>query len=132
MIPESTTRRKPATGLTPLIDVVFILLIFFMLVVQFSEYQQVPMTVVTTTTAPVQDNQDHWIITIAGDGACRLRQIEMSCEATLSALPESLVNPVVLGIADTARLGDAIDLQTRLIERGHDVSFGLAGEAPQP
>ncbi|SDM48421.1 ExbD/TolR family protein [Maricaulis salignorans] len=132
MIPESTSRRKPATGLTPLIDVVFILLIFFMLVVQFSEYQQVPMTVVTTTTAPVQDNQDNWIITLNGDGACRLRQTDLSCEAALSALPDSLANPVVLGMADTAKLGDAIDLQTRLIERGYEVSFGLAGEAPQP
>ncbi|WP_417495857.1 ExbD/TolR family protein [Maricaulis sp.] len=132
MIPESTTRRKPATGLTPLIDVVFILLIFFMLVVQFSEYQQVPMTVVTTTTGPVQDNQDNWIITAAGGGACRLRQVEMSCDAALAALPERLANPVVLGIADTATLGEAIDLQTRLIERGHDVSFGLADAVQQP
>ena len=132
MIPESTTRRKPATGLTPLIDVVFILLIFFMLVVQFSEYQQVPMTVVTTTTAPVQDNQDNWIITVAGSDTCRLRQVEMSCDAALAALPETLANPVVLGFADTATLGEAIDLQTALIERGHEVSFGLAGEAMEP
>ncbi|WP_417482786.1 ExbD/TolR family protein [Maricaulis sp.] len=132
MIPEPSSRRKPAAGLTPLIDVVFILLIFFMLVVQFSEYQQVPLTVVTTTSAPVADNQDNWIVTVNGGGNCRLRQAEMSCEAALAALPEILATPVVIGFADTATLGEAIDLQTRLIERGYEVSFGLASAEDAP
>ena len=36
---ENIVRKKPTIGLTPLIDVVFILLIFFMLVMNFQRYQ---------------------------------------------------------------------------------------------
>ena len=39
----SPSRKKPSIGLTPLIDVVFILLIFFMLVMQFQQFQQNPI-----------------------------------------------------------------------------------------
>jgi len=38
---ESPRRRKPSTNLTPLVDVVFILLVFFMLASSFMEWRSI-------------------------------------------------------------------------------------------
>lgn len=40
---DTTVKRSPGIGLTPLIDVVFILLVFFMLATRFSVLQSSPM-----------------------------------------------------------------------------------------
>ncbi|MTI44276.1 biopolymer transport protein ExbD [Roseibium hamelinense] len=45
MILDEPPRRRPAIGLTSLIDVIFILIVFFMLVSSFDHYATVPLTV---------------------------------------------------------------------------------------
>ena len=50
------SRKKPAIGLTPLIDVVFILLIFFMLVMQFQQFQQNPVNLKKSATHAVNSD----------------------------------------------------------------------------
>jgi len=40
-----TRRRRPTIGLTPLIDVVFILLVFFMLATSFVDWRSIALTV---------------------------------------------------------------------------------------
>ena len=45
MIFEEPRRRRPAIGLTSLIDVIFILIVFFMLVSSFEHFETVPLTV---------------------------------------------------------------------------------------
>ena len=42
---EREQHRSPSPGLTPLIDVVFILLVFFMLATRFGEWQDLPIQV---------------------------------------------------------------------------------------
>lgn len=56
MILDDLDFRKPTIGLTPLIDVIFILIVFFMLVSSFEHVETVPLATktigsdVTTTT----------------------------------------------------------------------------------
>ncbi len=45
-------RRRPIIGLTPLIDVVFILLIFFMLASSFLDWRAIPLEVPRTAFGP--------------------------------------------------------------------------------
>ena len=42
---EAPPRRSPGVGLTPLIDVVFILLVFFMLATRFTTLQETPVEI---------------------------------------------------------------------------------------
>ncbi|MDH3639858.1 MAG: biopolymer transporter ExbD [Gammaproteobacteria bacterium] len=50
-------RRRPIIGLTPLIDVVFILLIFFMLASSFLDWRAIPLEVPRTGFEPSSEVQ---------------------------------------------------------------------------
>lgn len=52
------SHRTPTIGLTPLIDVVFILLIFFMLATRFGTWQDLPMSVTATEQTEQVDSDD--------------------------------------------------------------------------
>jgi biopolymer transport protein ExbD len=53
---EAPVKRNPGIGLTPLIDVVFILLVFFMLATRFSEWQQAPLQVRAAGAAGAEES----------------------------------------------------------------------------
>lgn len=131
MLLEDTSRRKPSVGLTPLIDVVFILLIFFMLVVQFKRYQQVPLSVVETAELTPNYVADAWIVRVEGGGACLVREQTIACAEIGAVLPAELAKPVILNFADRARLGEIVAMQSALIALGHEVVLGIRLERGQ-
>lgn len=64
---QSAHRRKRAISLTPLIDVVFILLLFFMLSSNFMHWKQVDLS--SPTSEPTDpDQKDIQVVTILNDG----------------------------------------------------------------
>lgn len=66
---EPERHRSPSISLTPLIDVVFILLVFFMLASRFSHWKDLPVNV-QTRDVPIQQNEDkdRLILTVIADG----------------------------------------------------------------
>lgn len=62
-------RRRRRIGIAPLIDVVFILLLFFMLTTNFTRWRQWPMTVHAEATAARAD--DVRILRLRADGLLR-------------------------------------------------------------
>lgn len=48
-------RRRKGISLTPLVDVIFLLLLFFMLTSTFSRFAEVPLSTATAGTAPDTD-----------------------------------------------------------------------------
>ena len=80
---EPERHRSPTISLTPLIDVVFILLIFFMLASRFGDWKDLPVNVL-----PSEERQDQdWLtLTVTADG-----QVEMEGERyAVSDLAERL------------------------------------------
>ncbi|WP_421705096.1 ExbD/TolR family protein [Alloalcanivorax xenomutans] len=54
---EPERHRSPAISLTPLIDVVFILLVFFMLATRFGAWKDLPVSVVPSEAVERQDDK---------------------------------------------------------------------------
>lgn len=79
--------RKRAISLTPLIDVVFILLLFFMLSSTFTQWRQQDLAVPGsgTTTPPVQ----HQVRLLSGDGRFQLDGMELNLRDS-SALTQQI------------------------------------------
>ena len=122
---DPVSPRKPMIGLTPLIDVVFILLIFFMLVVQFKVYQQVPLATSQASRAPVQQSADTTLMTVIGNGQCRLQKEDIDCESAVSSLSEPLNGPVYLSYETETSLGDIIAVHEDIMAAGFEVSIAL-------
>lgn len=115
-------------GLTPLIDVVFILLIFFMLVVQFEVYQQMPLATTEATTLPVEQTSETVVITVRGEDSCHMGDITLPCEAIIALLETSAVERVYLAYEPGASLDEIIKVHDAVIMSGHDVSLALLSQ----
>lgn len=68
---EPERHRTPFISLTPLIDVVFILLVFFMLATRFGQFYELPVNVQPADHAPQRDH--HWrTLQVEADGQASL------------------------------------------------------------
>lgn len=67
---ETLPRRKHSISLTPLIDVVFILLLFFVLATSFTDWRQI--TLATGTTAMTEQTENTSVVVrVTPDGTLR-------------------------------------------------------------
>ncbi len=102
---EPERHRSPTISLTPLIDVVFILLIFFMLASRFGDWKDLPVNVLPSEASEQRQDQDQdWLtLTVTADG-----QVEMEGERyAVSDLAERLQGRddtvLITGEADAPR-----------------------------
>ncbi len=111
--------RKPRRpSLTPMIDVVFLLLVFFMLASRFGSEEALPL--------PLAGGGGTWsgpprLVEIA-PGGLRLNGVEVTAEALgarLSALKEAPGDPVILRGREEADLQRVVDVARALTEAGH-------------
>ena len=111
---EPERHRSPTISLTPLIDVVFILLIFFMLASRFGDWKDLPVNVLPSEASEQRQDQDWLTLTVTADG-----QVEMEGERyAVSDLAERLqgrdATVLITGEADAPlQAALAIDLEER-------------------
>src|SRR5699024_6052841 len=67
---ETLPRRKHSISLTPLIDVVFILLLFFVLATSFTDWRQITLATGTTATQQQTENTSV-LVRVAPNGTLR-------------------------------------------------------------
>lgn len=85
------SRRRALIGLTPLIDVVFILLLFFMLASNFSQWRSIDvMTPATGNTA--RDDEKPLLIRIEHNGSISLDGTPLALESLNTAAAADLKN----------------------------------------
>lgn len=128
LVPPATDARHPSIGLTPLIDVVFILLIFFMLVVQFKLFQQTALSTVQATQAPIAASEAPIVLTLAGDGQCKINNAESDCDAAISSLPRDKGDRVFLAFEPDVVLRRIVEAQQALLLEGFEVTYALTDE----
>lgn len=131
--PPAPKPKRPPIGLTALADVVFLLLVFFMLASSFLEWRAIdlklPAEAVTGTSA-----DPPLVVSLAGDGAVRLNG-ERIANAELGArLAERLAgdagHPVVVRAGDEVPLQRTIEvLEAVSAAGGRDVSLAREGRA---
>lgn len=110
-------RRKPS--LTPMIDVVFLLLVFFMLASRFGMDQVLPLPLASQSGEGYRGAPR--LVDVL-PGAVKLNGVEMSPEALVAALAELAPAPedaVILRGQEGAALQRLVDLATRLRAAGH-------------
>ncbi|MEX0732327.1 MAG: biopolymer transporter ExbD [Aquisalimonadaceae bacterium] len=76
-------RRRQLIGLTPLIDVVFILLIFFMLASSFSNWQSISLGVPGEGRAPAADSET-LVVRVLADGSLEVDGDRIDSDALVS------------------------------------------------
>lgn len=127
-VAESSQKRRPTVGLTPLIDVVFILLIFFMLVVNFSPLQQMPLSnIVTNAQALTLKEQPH-VVRVLGNGWCNANEVEATCADIAKALGNAGGQGVYLTYKEEALLAEIIVAQDLLQAQGARVTLAIPEE----
>ncbi|MBA3979515.1 MAG: biopolymer transporter ExbD [Alcanivorax sp.] len=96
------SHRTPTIGLTPLIDVVFILLVFFMLATRFGAWQDLPVRVSSPTTTPVVADDSVRQVQVREDGQVDLDGDTVSLDALARALSADPQRPTRVTGADGA------------------------------
>jgi biopolymer transport protein ExbD len=116
MRPERARRRRRAIALTPLIDVIFILLLFFLLTSTFTRYGELP---VTAASAGTGEDEAPPVFLGLGVETLALNGTPQSLEALAEALaglrpdPEASL-PVLVAIEPGVTSQRLIDLLSRL------------------
>jgi biopolymer transport protein ExbD len=114
------TRRRPLIGLTPLIDVVFILLVFFMLASSYLDWRAIELTAPSETAAggPVEGAL---LIEIRPEGLrfagefLPLETVVQRAERRLTQVPQT---PVLVKPASGVSLQQTVTVLDRLVAAG--------------
>ena len=119
---ESTSpRRRRLVSLTPLIDVVFILLVFFMLASTFTEWRAMELAVPAEGTEPDPDQPAPLVVQVAADGLqldgepLSLDALVERVGAAVDAEPE---RGVIVRPGDEVRLQRVVTVMERLSAAG--------------
>lgn len=122
---EAEHHRAPFISLTPLIDVVFILLVFFMLATRFGQFNDLPVNVqpADTNSDPLED----WLVVeVKPDGALMLNGVRFTPDAIVDRLEKQSqkvwvsVSPEItlqqaLRAVDDIKAAGARDVQLELL-----------------
>ena len=116
---EEPIRRRRLVSLTPLIDVVFILLVFFMLASTFVEWHGFPLDTPSQETAALPDEPEVVRIRVGVDGfevdgeAVRRDALAERIGAAAAMLPQRRAQVAVAADAPLQRVVDAMDAAGR-------------------
>ena len=122
---EPERHRTPFISLTPLIDVVFILLVFFMLATRFGQYHDLPVNVQPADSTAQPD--EHWlVIEVQASGMLSLNGVSFTPAAVADRLDTSktkvwvTVNPdatlqQALTAVDAMKAAGVRDVQLELL-----------------
>lgn len=123
---EAPRRRRHSISLTPLIDVVFILLLFFMLATNFTDWREI--TLATGTTASGEQQAPPAIVHVAADGTLRYDGATRSVAALAQLLQrqqgEGEITAVVVQPTATTALGPTVKALDALAATGLPVALG--------
>ena len=111
-------QRKPS--LTPLIDVVFLLLVFFMLAARFGQDVEIDLSLSTASDKPYLGPPR--LIDVMPEGL-RLNDTEMTFETLLpevAALMQSPTDTIILRPRDNADLQRIVDVMEALTGAGYE------------
>jgi biopolymer transport protein ExbD len=106
---EVPARKPVSISLTPLIDVVFILLVFFMLATRFMELGQQPLSV-AVAGGPLEVEEEVLLIRVLGHQQVELNGRTLELAALLPALTGKLSGPVFVSSGDQASLQDVLQV----------------------
>lgn len=122
---EAAPRRKHGISLTPLIDVVFILLLFFMLATNFTDWREISLATGTTTAETAQPTPA--IVHVDADGtlryADRILGVAELAQLLKQQQAEQTIEAVVVKPAPATTLGATVSALDALAATGLPVAL---------
>lgn len=129
-------RDEVSLDMTPLIDVVFLLLIFFMLTASFTQAQRLKVDLPQAEQGEsTQDQNKDWVIEIDAQGQYALNGEALAADdltVRLLALPERTEDTVVLIRADARTEHQAVVRALDAARAAGLLHIGLATDASKP
>lgn len=111
---ELPPRRRAQISLTPLIDVVFILLVFFMLASNFTQLRTIGVSIPAEASAPASDTQA-LLVRVHADGRLELSEQPVLLEELAARIHHvAQGRPVLVQPAEETRLQDLVSVLDRL------------------
>lgn len=111
-------RRKPS--LTPMIDVVFLLLVFFMLAARFGQEMEINLPLAAATDRPYQGPPR--LVEVLPDGV-RLNGVRTPADSLFAVLGQMMLSHsdvIVVRPRQAANLQRVVDVMQRLSEAGYE------------
>ena len=105
---DSGSPRSPFIGLTPLIDVVFILLVFFMLATRFGQFYDLPVNVQPGAESDAEERQSWLVVKVEDSGQLTVNGTPFTPEAIADRLDDGEKNKVWLTVSPGASLQQAL------------------------
>ncbi len=126
-----STKNRALVSLTPLIDVVFILLVFFMLVSSFADWRTIAVSPPLATSGQSQGFTGAVLVEVRGEGQLRLSgevlkldEIAERLEPILDGTPDQRF---IIKTVDSVQLQELVDVLDQLSAAGaEDISFARA------
>lgn len=111
MFAFGSPRRRRAPSLTPMIDVVFLLLVFFMLASRFGSETEIPLAVASASGRAVYDGPPRLVDVLPGGVRLNGQAVaEDALAARLEGLMHTPADTVVLRARDGASLQRLVDV----------------------
>ena len=117
---KTANARRPHISLTPLIDVVFILLIFFMLVTKMDTYQSLKLYLsqVESSISHMQEKKSVQI-TLLSNGHLRYQEREYTPEEFSQKLPADTISKLNINITSSVTAQVFVSIKEQLLECGY-------------
>ncbi|TCK02676.1 ExbD/TolR family protein [Marinobacterium mangrovicola] len=116
MLLDVGTNRKPAKiSLTPLIDVVFILLLFFMLTSSFMQWRQMDLPIPTASDKPAEESEVITVRLLSNGGDVRIEDNTFNILA--NGVPAELMGDAEPLIAIEAEEGVSTQALVQLVDK---------------
>lgn len=125
------TKKRALVSLTPLIDVVFILLVFFMLVSSFADWRTITVSPPLDASGQSQGFTGAVLVEVQGEGQLRLSGETLGLDEIAGRL-QRLLNSApdrrfIIKTVDGVPLQDLVDVLDQLSAAGaEDISFARA------
>ena len=118
MIPHERRRRRSSVGLnlTPLIDVVFLLLVFFLLTAHFVQEKQLDIELPKAESAQMPDKQRGVEVIIRPDGTILVNNNPVAEEQLQETLRGALHAPVEKSVTLRADAATHLDLVVKVMD----------------
>ncbi|MEM7042763.1 MAG: biopolymer transporter ExbD [Pseudomonadota bacterium] len=127
----SSGKKRALVSLTPLIDVVFILLVFFMLVSSFADWRTIDVTPPPAASGQSQGFTGAVLVEVHGDGQVRLSGETLALDQIADRLKRLIDGApdrrFIVKTSERVRLQDLVDVLDRLAAAGAaDITFARA------
>lgn len=127
---DAPVRRRHAIPLTSLVDVVFILLFFFMLASSYQSWNSIDLSLAGAGDGAVEPGAELKVLRLLADGALLLQDAALDIEEIEAQVREQPQLRLVVQPGEGVSLQETIAVMDRLRQAGAQLAVGRLPDSP--